>query len=115
MAAAQGRKLEVTVKPRKKVNAKVKNEAKTEAAPKAASASAPARPEKLKVLKKDTKYRGARAEWFARLLEYDGKTQGEYIESCKEKPPAMTKNNTAENPTGWVRFFVRTGVLSVQA
>ncbi len=102
------------MKPRKKVNTKVKKD--NEAAPKAASASPqPARPQKLKVLKKDQKFRGARDAWFARLVEFDGKTEGEYLESCKEKPPALTKNGSAENPTGWVRFFVRTGVLSIQA
>lgn len=100
-------------KPRKKVNTKVTKEAETKAAPKAASAN-PVRPQKLKVLKKDVKFRGARDAWFARLLEFDGKTEGEYLESCKEKPPALTKNGQAENPTGWVRFFVRTGVLSTQ-
>lgn len=73
------------------------------------------KPAKIKVLKPDTKYRGAREAWFARLKEFEGKTEGEYIQSCKDKPPALTKNQTAENPTGWVSFFRRQGVLSLQA
>lgn len=100
---------------RKKVNHKVKTESKPEAAKAASANSTTVRPQKLKVIKKDAKFRGARESWYARLVEYDGKTEGEYIESCKEKPPAMTKNGTAENPTGWVRFFVRQGVLSINA
>lgn len=104
------------MKPRKKSEHKV--EAKTKEAPKgavAAPAAPPVKVAKLKVLKKDTKYRGAREAWHARLLEFDGKTEAEFIESTKEKPPALTRNGTAENPMGWVRFFVREGVLSVSA
>lgn len=121
------------MKPRKKVNHNLKTETKQPEAAKAASAKegggggtdaktaasapppTPARPQKLKVLKKDTKYRGAREAWFARLVEFDGKTEGEFLASAKEKPPALTRNQTPEPPSGWVRFFVREGVLSLQA
>jgi hypothetical protein len=100
---------------RNKVKTKVKNESTSKAAPAASASSAPtpARPQKIKVLKLDANFRGARASWYERLKEYNGKTEGEYIESCKDKPPAVTKNGTAENPTGWVRFFARSGILSL--
>lgn len=81
----------------------------------AEAAPTPARPQKIRLLKKETKYRGARDAWFQRLVEFDGKTESEFIESTKAKPPALTKNGTAENPSGWVRYFVRTGVMSLQA
>lgn len=98
----------------KKVEKTKAASAKVEATPVKAEA-APVRPQKIKVLKKDTKYRGAREAWFNRLQEFDGKTEEEFLASTKEKPPALTKNGTAENPTGWVRFFVRAGVLSLHA
>lgn len=72
------------------------------------------KPLKLKVLKADMVYRGARLAWYARVKEFDGKTEGEFIESAKQNPPALTQNQTAENPTGWVSFFKREGVLSLQ-
>lgn len=122
-AAAQGR---VTgggiMSSRKKVKTKVKHEATSKseatksgvAAQKAETATpVVVKTQKLKVLKKDTKYRGAREAWFNRLVEYDGKTEGEFIQSTTEKPPALTKNGTPEAPSGWIRFFVRSGVLSL--
>lgn len=100
------------MKPRRKSERKVKNEKPaTQAAP-AASAS-PARPQVIKLLKKDTKYRGAREAWYNRLKEFDGKTEAEFLANTKESPPAHTRNGTAENPSGWVRFFVRQGVMSL--
>lgn len=111
---------------RKKVNT-VETKPQTKAAPAAsagavktgpaavkAEAAPPARPSKIKILKPETKFRGARESWFLKLKEFEGKTEGEYIQAMKDKPPALTKNGTAENPTGWVRYFVRTGVLSLQ-
>lgn len=106
------------MKPRK-VKRKVKNETKAEA-PKGASASKvatestpQARPNKIRLLKKDVVYRGARHDWYERLKAHDGKTEGEFIASTMENPPAKTKNGTVENPKGWVRFFVRQGVMSL--
>lgn len=109
---------------RSKVKHRVKTD--TKEAPKGASAKsdakaevkadAPAptgRPQKLKVLKKDVKLRGAREAWFNRLVEFDGKMESEFLADTKEKPPALTRNGTAENPSGWVRFFVREGILSL--
>lgn len=81
---------------------------------KAAASTPPARPRKIKILKPDTPYRGARAAWFGRLKEFDGKTEEEFIESAKANPPALTRAGTPENPTGWLRFFDRTHVASFQ-
>lgn len=80
--------------------------AKQEAAP-----APEIKPVLIKVLKKDAKFRGAREAWYTRLLEHDGKTVDEYVESCKTKCPQMTKNGTVENPTGWVGFFKRQGIM----
>lgn len=72
--------------------------------------AAPAKPVLIKVIKKDPKFRGAREAWFKRLCEFDGKPVDDYVVSCKEKCPQLTKNGTAENPTGWVGFFKREGI-----
>lgn len=72
------------------------------------------KPVLIKVLKPDAKYRGAREAWFMRLKEFDGKPLDEYIANCKEKCPQLTKAQTAENPTGWVSFFKRQGVMTTQ-
>lgn len=72
--------------------------------------AAPAKPVLIKVLKKDPKFRGAREAWFKRLVEFDGKPVDDFIANCKEKCPQLTKNGTAENPTGWVGFFKREGI-----
>lgn len=79
-----------------------------------AKTAAPApevKPVLIKVLKKDAKFRGAREAWYTRLLEHDGRPVDEYVESCKAKCPQVTKNGTVENPTGWVGFFKRQGIM----
>jgi hypothetical protein len=80
----------------------------------AATTANPSRPLKIKVTKTDMVYRGNRQAWYIRLKEFDGKTEGEFIEDTKKTPPSLTRNGTAENPTGWVSFFRRQGVLSLQ-
>lgn len=70
-----------------------------------------AKPVLIKVLKNDAKYRGAREAWYKRLKEFDGKPLEEYIKNTTDNCPQLTKNGTAENPTGWVGFFKREGVL----
>lgn len=104
------------MKTRKK---RTRVETKTKEATKVASAkvepSTP-RPKRIKLLKKDAVFRGASARqaWYERLKEYDGKTEEEFLASVKEKSPSLTRNQTAEPPSGWMRFFVRQGVLSIQ-
>lgn len=67
----------------------------------------------LHVAKKDAKFRGAREAWYKILLAHDGKPVNEYLESTTKTPPALTKNGSAENPRGWVRYFVRTGTATL--
>jgi hypothetical protein len=76
-----------------------------------AKAKPEAKPKVLKV-KAGAKYRGARDAWYVRLKEHDGKSVEEFLESCKKKPPSVPKSGTAENPTGWLRFFERSGNVS---
>jgi hypothetical protein len=68
---------------------------------------------KIKLLRNEMNYKGNREAWFARLKEYDGKTLDEFLADAKERPPALTRNNTPEPPMGWFSFFKREGVATV--
>lgn len=96
----------MTTKVRKHMAKNEKNDGKAEV-----KAAAP-KPQKLKV-KAGMKYRGAREAWYQRLLEHDGKDVEIFLKSATDRPPSMTKANTAENPKGWLSFFRRTGVAVV--
>lgn len=79
-----------------------------------AAATAVVKPQILKV-KGGAKFRGAREQWYSVLQAHDGKPVGEFLEATKAKPPSLTKKGEAENPQGWLRFFIRSGVVSMQA
>lgn len=70
-----------------------------------------AKPMVIKLLKKDPKFRGAREAWFKRLTEFDGKPVDAYVKDCTDNCPQLTKNGTKENPSGWVGFFKRQGIM----
>lgn len=76
--------------------------------------AAPASAKALKVIKTDAKYEGARLAWYDALRAHDGKDPDAFIASCQKTPPAVPKNGKAEDPRGWLRFFVRTGVAQVE-
>lgn len=59
--------------------------------------------------------RGARQAWYARLCEFNGKPVAEFLANTAEKPPSVPKSGNAEKPSGWLRYFQRTGVASVVA
>ena len=58
-------------------------------------------------------YRGARAAWYGVLLQHNGNTAGAYLAACAANPPSLPKSGRAEAPTGWLRYFVRTGACTV--
>jgi hypothetical protein len=64
----------------------------------------------ITVAKKAERYKGARAAWYSMLLAHDGRTDDAFIESCTKQPPAMPTSCKAEDPRGWLRYFVRVGV-----
>lgn len=75
-----------------------------------------AKPEgKVQVLKVKAgmKYRGARDAWYVMLQKYDGKPANDYLEACAKSPPSVPKSGKAEKPTGWLRYFLRTGAATV--
>lgn len=61
----------------------------------------------LKVTPVKAPYRGARAAWYAVLLAHDGKSVQGFLQATQEKPPSLPKSGKAENPTGWLGWFVR--------
>jgi hypothetical protein len=67
----------------------------------------------LKVVKAEQKYEGARALWYAALREHDGKSTEAFVAACTKKPPTLPKSGKAEDPRGWLRYFVREGVAAL--
>lgn len=65
-------------------------------------------------VKGEQEFTGARAAWFGALQAHDGKSADEFVEACTAKPPVLTKSGKAEDPKGWLRYFVRTGVARVE-
>jgi hypothetical protein len=87
----------------------------TTAKPEAAAPAA--KPEKLVVLKRDLKFRGARQEWYNRLVAMDGKTRAEVLADLEAKRPSVygAKSKHAGKPepvAGWVRFYERNGYIA---
>lgn len=99
------------VKTEKQTNTKIDAKASAGETAKQEAPPEDRKPVLIKVLKKDAKFRGARDAWYKRLIEHDGKPLDEYVESCNTNCPQLTKNNTKENPTGWVGFFKRQGIM----
>ena len=71
-------------------------------------------PTKVIKAKVNLKYEGARAAWYQALCAHDGKAPEAFLETCAKSPPVLTKGGKAEDPRGWLRFFIRTGVASVE-
>ena len=66
----------------------------------------------VKVLKQDAKFRGAREAWYNELKKHDGKPLADYEKACDDKPPSLPKSGRKEAPSGWVSYFIRTGILA---
>lgn len=59
--------------------------------------------------------RGARAAWYATLLQYNGQPVAAFLAACAAAPPSTPKSGVAEKPQGWLGWFVRSGIATVQA
>lgn len=59
--------------------------------------------------------RGARASWYAALQAYNGQPVAAFLAHCAANPPSLPKSGVAEKPQGWLGWFVRSGIASVQA
>ena len=60
----------------------------------------------------------ARAEYYARLAEFNNKPLADFIASCESNPPSMpTKGKLAGKPepvSGWVSYFTRNGYAEIK-
>lgn len=65
-------------------------------------------------IKGEQSFRGARAAWFEALRKYDGQSPEAFLEACKTTPPVLNMSGKAEDPRGWLRYFVREGVAAVE-
>lgn len=72
----------------------------------------PAVPQVL-VVKAGLYYRGARAAWYAVLLAHNGQPGNAYLAACTTQPPSLPKSGRPEAPSGWLRYFVRTGACTL--
>ena len=58
-------------------------------------------------------FRGARAAWYATLLQHNGQPAAAYLAACKATPPSLPKSGVAEKPQGWLSWFLRHGVATL--
>lgn len=77
------------------------------------------KPGVLKV-KQGMNFRGARAEWYKALLNYDGKPVADFLADTDQTPngkgkaPSLPKSGVAEKPSGWLGYFQRVGAAVVE-
>jgi hypothetical protein len=71
-------------------------------------------PQVIATVKAGIKYRGARAAWYAVLQAHQGKPAADFLAACTSKPPSVPKSGVAEKPSGWLSYFVRTGVANLK-
>lgn len=64
-------------------------------------------------VKQGVKLRGCRAKWYETLCKYDGKPAAEFLADTTKTPPSTPKSGVQEKSTGWLRYFVRTGVATL--
>jgi len=66
-------------------------------------------------VKQGCNFRGARANWYAVLLQHNGQPAAAYLATCKATPPSLPKSGVAEKPQGWLSWFLRHGVATLVA
>lgn len=70
-------------------------------------------PTVIATVKQGVVYRGARAAWYAVLCAHQGQPVRAFYAATKATPPSVPKSGMPENPSGWLRFFVRNGVATL--
>lgn len=58
-------------------------------------------------------FRGARQAWYNVLVAHNGQPANAYLAATLATPPSLPKSQRADAPTGWLRYFVRTGACTV--
>ena len=72
-----------------------------------------AKPMIIASVKAGVKYRGARQAWYEVLQKHEGKPAADYLAACTTKPPSTPKSGVVEKASGWLRYFVRSGVAKL--
>lgn len=72
-----------------------------------------AKPQVIVSVKAGIKYRGARAAWYTVLQAHQGKPAADFLAACTSQPPSTPKSGVVEKPSGWLSYFVRTGVATL--
>ena len=72
-----------------------------------------AQPMVITSVKSGVALRGARAAWYAVLQQHAGRPASEFLAFCTAQPPSLPKSGVAEKATGWLRYFVRTGIATL--
>jgi len=83
-------------------------------APTNVTAQGTAQPQVIDTVKAGLKYRGARAAWYAVLLQHQGKPAADFLAATTAQPPSLPKSGVQEKSTGWLTYFVRTGVATLK-
>jgi hypothetical protein len=84
------------------------------AAPANVTSKGTAKPQVISAVKAGVKYRGARAAWYAVLQQHVGKPAADFLAATTAKPPSLPKSGVAEPASGWLRYFVRNGIATLQ-
>ncbi len=97
-----------------KTSGKAATTVATVAAPTNVTAQGTAVPQVIQDVKAGVKYRGARAAWYAVLLQHKGKPAADFLAATTKQPPSVPKSGIPEKASGWLSYFVRTGVANLK-
>lgn len=67
----------------------------------------------LQVKTEGVNLRGARQAWYDVLKAHNGKPAQGYLDATAENHPSLPKSGRPENPSGWLRWFVRNGIATI--
>ena len=87
--------------------------AQTVSAPATVTPEGTAKPLLISSVRAGVKYRGAREAWYVVLQQYQGKPAADFLAHCTKTPPSLPKSGVAEKPSGWLRYFLRSGVAKL--
>lgn len=83
---------------------------------KATKATTPAAPQPVLQVKGNVALRGARAAWYATLVAHNGQPVSAWQASVTANPPSTPQKGKLagklEPPSGWLRWFVRQGIVT---
>jgi hypothetical protein len=65
--------------------------------------------DKAAEFKKDS----ARALWYGAIAKANGKTAEDFVDAATKAPPVLKKDGKAEHPAGWLRYFMKEGMVQL--